>query len=165
MKKYILFGLMAIFPLMSVAAPSVRMLGGKTGTPASVTKANPVKFTVSEPQGTANTSARVGTTMRVQKNRALGGVSGAVTSGGTRFPVINIPKVNESADLPKVNGTTNNTTIISGGTCDCPSVEDDPRVDMIKVGQPDGLWTSNTRTNDAIAEDGGRVWMWIEVDD
>lgn len=163
MKKYILFSLIAIFPLMSVAAPSVRMLGSKVGNPASVSKTTPVKFTVSEPSGSSNTSARVGTTMRTQKNRTLGGVSGAVTSGGTRFPVINIPKVSESADLPKVGGSTtnnitNNTTVVSA--------EEDPRVDMIKIGDPRRFWEDQGKSQqlqDRLNED--RVLMWIEVDD
>ena len=118
--KKILFLLLVFAPMVSMAAPSVRVLGNKPANTDIVgTKITPAKTT-----GTtnANTSARLGT---------LRAKTGAVSAASSRFPVITSAKVYGNVAIPKTQTGGNSTGSNTGTNTNPPVVSGDVDVTAI----------------------------------
>ena len=169
MKKFLVAVLLFI-PIVSFAAPSVRMLGTKSTTGTAVADSgSSVKTT---------TSVKVNQTLpvRAANNVKLktSNLSGAISDSGSRFPAVTTAKTYSSATdskVPTVSGTviTDDTvnTIIQAvennihnnyynKTEVIQAVKDidDPRIDAIRTVNPKGLHSA-TLPNDYI-------YVWIE---
>lgn len=116
--KKILFLLLILAPMVSMAAPSVRVLGNK---PAN-TDVVGAKITPAKPMGTtnANTSARLGT---------LRAKTGAISAASSRFPVITSAKVYSNVAIPNAGG--NNSSTGGGSNTNPPVVSGDVDVTAI----------------------------------
>lgn len=177
MKKILIFALMFV-PMVSFAAPSVRVLGSGTGTTASSTsgaKITPAKISSVSKSAALNTSKSSSTAgSRVGTLRAVPKVGSGVvsTTGGvstaSRFPVITPAHSYSSITKPQVTG---GTTVINGVTEeDVVNIivqelkkNEDPRVDMIYTGENrEAYWRDkNPQLVDQYLNE-GYVFMWIE---
>lgn len=104
MKKYLVFVLMFL-PMVSFAAPSVRMLGSKTSSPSS-SSTSTVKVT---PTKTTSTNAGTASNSRIGTLRAKANASGTVStaaSTNSRFPVISSTHSYSAVTKPQSSGTT-----------------------------------------------------------
>ena len=171
MKKYIILALLFL-PVAAFSAPSVRVLGSKTDTNTTTTKAAPAKLT----NTSGVTTSRIGTV----RTKPTGTVASVKTGAGadSRFPGIgtssNLHVVKQQAK-PSV-------TVVTTSEVDAEQIEDaimekiqekyydkeqvynnsnfeqavldidDPRIDAIKIGKP----------SHSAALDSNYVYMWIE---
>lgn len=105
MKKILLL-LLLFVPVVSMAAPSVRVLG----KPAVTSDAGGTKITPAKSTGVtnANTAARLG---------SLRAKTGAISSASSRFPVITSAKVYNNVNIP--TGKTG--TVTTGGNTNPPA--------------------------------------------
>lgn len=105
MKKILLL-LLLFVPVVSMAAPSVRVLG----KPAVTSDAGGIKITPAKSTGetNANTAARLG---------SLRAKTGAISSASSRFPVITSAKVYNNVNIP--TGKTG--TVTTGGNTNPPA--------------------------------------------
>lgn len=170
MKKFLIFALF-VFPMIAVAAPSVRMLGNNTTNAASVQKITPTKT-----GNTATTSARVGVLRAAPKTS--GGNVGAITGSNSRFPIITPAHSYNSVAAPSKD-----TTVVVPADVDINAITDevtqriennyynktevynndefkeavknvdDPRIDAIKVG---------SRPVHSATLPSDYVYIWIE---
>lgn len=105
MKKCFVFALM-LLPMVSFAAPSVRMLGSKTSSPSATTtstvKVTPSKTTTTD-SGT-DSSARIGT-LRAKANAGTSTTTTS-TSSSSRFPTISSSHTYSAVTKPQASGTT-----------------------------------------------------------
>ena len=116
MKKILLL-LLVFFPMVSMAAPSVRVLGKPAATSdVAGTKITPAKTTGAT---NANTAARLG---------SLRTKTGTVASASSRFPVITSAKVYNNVNVPSK-------TISTGGGSNQPIISGD--VDVNAILHPD----------------------------
>lgn len=112
MKKILLL-LLFVVPTVSMAAPSVRVLGKPAATSdVSGTKITPAKSTGAT---NANTAARLG---------SLRTKTGTAASASSRFPVITSAKVYNNVNVPSK-------TISTGGGSNPPIISGDVDVDAI----------------------------------
>lgn len=112
MKKILLL-LLLVVPTVSMAAPSVRVLGKPAATSdVSGTKITPAKTTGAT---NANTAARLG---------SLRTKTGAISSASSRFPVITSAKVYNNVNVPSK-------TISTGGGSNPPIISGDVDVNAI----------------------------------
>lgn len=120
--KKILFLLLILAPAVSMAAPSVRVLGNKPVT-SGVTG---TKVTPAKTSGTtnANSSARLG---------SLRAKTGAISSASSRFPVITSAKVYNNVAIPTVpsNNQSGGGSTGGGSNTNPPSVSGNVDVDAI----------------------------------
>ena len=170
MKKCLILVLL-LLPTVSLAAPSVRVLGSGTGTTASSStgaKITPAKTanisktaTLGTNKGAATAGSRVGTLRAVPKVGS--GVANTSASGAaSRFPVITPAHSYSSVTKPQVTGgTTINVDLDNyynkqevNNIINALKEEDDPRIDAIRLVDP-----SNMHTKD-LPDD--YVYMWIE---
>lgn len=179
MKKYLILALMFV-PMVSFAAPSVRVLGTGTGTPASATsgaKVTPAKNAsvakvATSVGGTSNSAAasRIGTLRAAPK---VGSGTGAAAATGTaRFPVITPAHSYSSVNKPQAvgGGTTVNVDLTKyydkeevDNIINALEQIEDPAIDMVRVsstGNPKSKWENNPWYQKRI--DDGFVFMWIE---
>jgi len=181
MKKYVIFALLFV-PMAAFSAPSVRVLGNNTASAGNNTsvvakKATPAK-TAPVVTNTANTS-RVGTI-----RPKTGTVSSIKPSSESRFPVIAPNHIYNSVSTPKPTG---GTTVINSEV-DTDAIvntvmqevannyynqeeidnivnnldEEDPRVDMIHMGNKRSDWMTSHAAEVQALEDQGYVFMWVE---
>ena len=117
MKKILLL-LLLFVPVVSMAAPSVRVLG----KPAVTSDAGGTKITPAKSTGVtnANTAARLG---------SLRAKTGAISSASSRFPVITSAKVYNNVNIP--NGKTGTVTTGGGSNTNPPVVSGDVDVNAI----------------------------------
>ena len=185
MKKYVILALMFV-PMVSFAAPSVRVLGSGTATSASSTtgaKVTPAKTTAAAKNTvtaakatTANAGSRVGTVRVSPKPVGSGTTSGTGTT--SRFPVITPAHSYNSLNKPQSTG--GGTTVINqevnldnyynkqdvdnkieeiNTTINNLEPEKDPRVDMIRKGHPERDWEGHPDLDDLKTN---HYFMWIE---
>lgn len=190
MKKYIIVLVLMLMPMVSFAAPSVRVLGSGTGTPASSTtgaKVTPAK--TSSVAKTAATTTNAAAGARIGTLRATPKVStakpvAASTANTARFPVITPAHSYSSVTKPQavgggktvINNDVNldnyyNKEEVNNNYYNKEEVdnivnelkdEDDPRFDMVRVsvGNPRPNWVGNPKLEQREGE--GYVFMWIE---
>ena len=173
MKKYIVLALLLI-PVASFGAPSVRVLGNNAGTPAAsgatAVKVTPAKTTLKA--ASDSSAARVGT-LRA-KSKTSGTVSTTGATSTSRFPVITPAHSYSSVTKPQPAATTTTVTPSNididnyytkeevNNIVNALNQEEDPRVDMIHMGNQRASWmaTHGARVNEL--ENDGYVFMWIE---
>ena len=179
MKKYIVLVLMLV-PMVSFGAPSVRVLGSGTGTPASSatgSKVTPVKTSSVAKAGATTTNAAAGSrigTLRATPKVGTAKPAAATAAGAARFPVITPAHSYSSVTKPQAAGA--GATVINNNV-DLDNYyskeevntiinelkdEDDPRFDMVRVsvGNPRPNWVGNPKLEQREGE--GYVFMWIE---
>lgn len=180
MKKYIIVVVLMLMPMVSFAAPSVRVLGSGTGTPASSTtgaKVTPAKTSSVAKTAATTTNAAAGArigTLRATPKVSAAKPAAASTANTARFPVITPAHSYSSVTKPQAAG--GGTTVINNDV-DLTNYynkeqvdnivnelkdEDDPRFDMVRVsvGNPRPNWVGNPKLEQREGE--GYVFMWIE---
>lgn len=175
MKKIVLLALLLV-PTMSFAASSVRVLGtknatttsGATATAAPAAKVLPAKAATAS---SASAGSRVGT-VRALPKVASGTVSTAATNSTSRFPVITPAHSYNTVNKPQT--VSGGTTVINADLDNYYNKDEvntiinelkddeDPRVDMIHLGNKRADWfrTHEDRVKDLERE--GYVFMWVE---
>ena len=178
--KKIVFLVLSILPLSVFGAPSVRVLGSGTGTPASSTtgsKVTPVKTSSVAKANATTTNAAAGSrvgTLRATPKVGTAKPAAATAAGTARFPVITPAHSYSSVTKPQAAGagaTVINNNVDLDNYYNKEEVnnivnelkdEDDPRFDMVRVsvGNPRPNWVGNPKLEQREGE--GYVFMWIE---
>lgn len=182
MKKCLVVFLLA-FPIIAGAAPSVRLLGSKNANDVAAVNSNITAAKTASAssivKSNQTTPVRVGTTSRAKTS----GASGAITSSGSRFPVMTSPKnytTATDASIPVVSGLSDGVveTIVNSVTqriegdivnnyysktevynnnefTEAVKSVDDPRIDAVRTRNPAALHSGNALPSDYI-------YFWIE---
>lgn len=183
MRKYIILALLSV-PITAFSAPSVRVLGNNTASAGNNNTSAVVKKAI--PAKAAPVATNTASTSRVGTIRAkTGTISNTKPASESRFPVIAPNHIYNSVSTPKPTG---GTTVVNSEV-DTDAIvntvmqqvesnyynqtqvdnminnlnpEEDPRVDMIHMGNKRSDWMSTHATEVQALENQGYVFMWVE---
>lgn len=153
MKKFLVF-ILLLFPVVALAAPSVRMLGAKTATTATAANDSGTNINKTTTSVKLNQTAPIRAASNIRTKTSTS--SGAISDSGTRFPVITAAKVYNSATdskVPTVSGMVITDEIVETIVQAVKDV-DDPRIDAIRTRNPKNLHTAPLPYD--------YVYVWIE---